>query len=183
MPTLADGIAVKSPGAITRPIVERLVDDVVTVDEDTIADAMLLLSERAKLVVEGAGAVGIAALLSGAVTPAPTGVTCVVLSGGNVDLGSMPSLILRHETRAGRRITVFVRIDDRPGGLARLLGVCASVGANVIDVQHVREGVDLHVRETGLRATFEIRNAKHGRDLVAGIAAAGYPVAVDAFGG
>lgn len=183
VPTLADGIAVKSPGAITRPIVERLVDDVVTVDEDTIADAMLLLSERAKLVVEGAGAVGIAALLSGAVTPAPTGVTCVVLSGGNVDLGSMPSLILRHETRAGRRITVFVRIDDRPGGLARLLGVCASVGANVIDVQHVREGVDLHVRETGLRATFEIRNAKHGRDLVAGIAAAGYPVAVDAFGG
>lgn len=182
VPTLADGIAVKSPGTITRPIIERLVDDIVAVDEDTIGDAMLLLSERAKLLVEGAGAVGIAALLEGSVTPAPDGVTCVVLSGGNVDLGEIPSLILRHETLAGRRITVFVRIDDRPGGLARLLGVCASVGANVIDVQHVREGVDLHVRETGLRATFEIRNPRHGHDLVASIADAGYPVAIDSTG-
>ena len=100
----------------------RWIDEIVTVDEDTIADAMVLLMERAKLYVEGAGAVGVAALISGARRAcAPTGTTCVVLSGGNVDLGVVPGLIRRHETQAGRRLTVFARIDDRPGGLARLL--------------------------------------------------------------
>ena len=155
--TLADGIGVKHPGAITRPLVETWVDEVVAVDEDTIAEAMVLLMERAKLYVEGAGAVGVAALLSGVASPSVWGTTCVVLSGGNVDLGVVPGLIRRHETQAGRRLTVFVRIDDRPGGLARLLAIFAEVGANLIEVQHVREGVALHVRETGVRATFEVR--------------------------
>ena len=121
--TLADGIAVKYPGELTGPLVERWVDEVVTVDEDAIADAMVLLMDRAKLYVEGAGAVGVAALLSGAVRPSATGSTCVVLSGGNVDLGVVPSLIRRHENSAGRRLSVVARIDDRPGSLARLLDV------------------------------------------------------------
>ena len=120
---------------------------------------MVLLMERAKLYVEGAGAVGVAALMSGAVAPRRRGTTCVVLSGGNVDLGVVPGLIRRHETQAGRRLTVFVRIDDRPGGLARLLAIFAGIGANLLEVQHVREGVDLHVRETGVRASFEVRAA------------------------
>ena len=167
MVTLADGIAVKHPGAVTRPLVEHWVDEVVAVDEDTIADAMVLLMERAKLYVEGAGAVGVAALMSSAARPAADGTTCVVLSGGNVDLGLVPGLIRRHETQAGRRLTVFVRIDDRPGGLARLLDIFATIGANLLEVQHVREGLALHVRETGVRASFEVRDREHATAAVA----------------
>lgn len=176
--TLADGIAVKTPGEITRPLVERWLDDVVVVDEDAIADAMVLLMERAKLYVEGAGAVGVAALTSGAVGAAGRGTTCAVLSGGNVDLGVVPSLIRRHETQAGRRLIVFARISDRPGGLVGLLGLFAAQGANLIDVEHVREGVDLHVRETGVRAAFEVRGPDHAAAAVAAVRQAGYDVAV-----
>jgi threonine dehydratase len=174
--TLADGIAVKHPGVITRPLVERWVDEVVAVDEDTIADAMVLLMERAKLLVEGAGAVGVAALMSAVTAPARRGTTCVVLSGGNVDLGVVPGLIRRHETQAGRRLTVFVKIDDRPGGLARLLAIFAEVGANLLEVQHVREGLDLHVRETGVRASFEVRGRDQAHAAIAAARAAGYDV-------
>lgn len=176
--TLADGIAVKTPGTITRPLVERWLDDVVVVDEDAIADAMVLLMERAKLYVEGAGAVGVAALASGAVTAARQGRTCVVLSGGNVDLGVVPSLIRRHETRAGRRLLVFARISDRPGGLATLLARFADQGANLIAVEHVREGVDLHVRETGVRAAFEVRSPDHAAAAVRAVRQAGYDIEV-----
>jgi threonine dehydratase len=173
--TLADGIAVKHPGELTGPLVARWVDEIVTVDEDAIAAAMVMLMDRAKLYVEGAGAVGVAALRSGAVTPAASGTTCVVLSGGNVDLGVVPGLIRRHETEAGRRLVVFARIDDRPGSLVRLLSVFASAGANLIEVQHQREGVNLHVRETGVHATFEVRSADHARKVVEAAHAAGYP--------
>ena len=159
--TLADGIAVKRPGELTRPLVEHWLDDVVVVDEDAIADAIVLLMERAKLYVEGAGAVGVAALMSGRATPARVGTTCVVLSGGNVDLGVLPGLIRRHETKAGRRLILFVRISDRPGGLAQLLTIFADRGANLIEVEHVREGVDLHVRETGVQVALEVRGADH----------------------
>ena len=84
-----------------------------------------------------------------------------MLSGGNVDLGIVPGLIRRHETEAGRRLVVFARIDDRPGSLVRLLGVFAAAGANLVEVEHQREGVDLHVRETGVHATFEVRSREH----------------------
>jgi threonine dehydratase len=172
--TLADGIAVKLPGAVTAPLVECWLDEVVTVDEDSIADAMVLLMDRAKLYVEGAGAVGVAALLAGRVDVAGPGTTCVVLSGGNVDLGVVPGLIRRHENEAGRRLGVFVRIDDRPGGLARLLTVFAQGGANLIEVEHVREGIDLHVRETGVNATFEVRGRDHARSLLRSAREAGF---------
>jgi hypothetical protein len=165
--TLADGIAVKYPGELTGPLVDQWVDEVVTVDEDAIADAMVLLMDRAKLYVEGAGAVGVAALLSGSVNPAARGSTCVVLSGGNVDLGVVPSLIRRHENRAGRRLSVVARIDDRPGSLAHLLAVFADGGADLIEVQHVREGLELHVRETGIHATFAVRSGDQARALIA----------------
>jgi threonine dehydratase len=174
--TLADGIAVKYPGELTGPLVARWVDEVVTVDEDAIADAMVLLMDRAKLYVEGAGAVGVAALLSGAVSPSPSGSTCVVLSGGNVDLGVVPSLIRRHENSAGRRLSIVARIDDRPGGLAELLGVFAVGGADLIEVQHVREGLDLHVRETGIHATFAVRSREQAETLIESARAAGYRI-------
>jgi threonine dehydratase len=181
--TLADGIAVKHPGALTGPLVAEWVDELVAVDEDAIADAMVLLMDRAKLYVEGAGAVGVAAVASGLVAPAARGRTCVVLSGGNVDLGIVPGLIRRHETHAGRRLVVFARIDDRPGSMVRLLGVFAAAGANLIEVQHRREGVDLHVRETGIHATFEVRSRDHARGVLEAVRAAGYPDLRAAVGG
>jgi threonine dehydratase len=99
-----------------------------------------------------------------------------VLSGGNVDLGVVPSLIRRHETQAGRRLIVFVLIADRPGGLAQLLSVFAETGASVIDIEHVREGVDLHVRETGVNVVLEVRGPEHGVSVVEAVRAAGYTV-------
>lgn len=172
--TLADGIAVKGRGALTGPLIERWLDDIVTVTEDQIADAMVLLMDRAKLVVEGAGAVGVAALLAGAASPGRRGVTCALLSGGNVDLGVVPSLVRRHETKAGRRLGLFARIDDQPGSLARLLAVLAGAGANLIEVDHQREGVDLHVRQTGVHVTLEVRGPDHTRAVLAAAGAAGY---------
>lgn len=176
--TLADGIAVKRPGEITRPLVERWLDDVVVVEENSVADAMVLLMERAKLFVEGAGAVGVAALLSNQVSPAASGTTCVVLSGGNVDLGLLPGLIRRHETQAGRRLILFARISDRPGGLARLLTLFAEHGANLVEVEHVREGVDLHVRETGVQVVLEVRGRGHADSVVRAATDAGYVIEV-----
>ena len=176
--TLADGIAVKRPGEITRPLVEYWLDDVVVVEENAVAEAMVLLMERAKFFVEGAGAVGVAALMSQQVAPARSGTTCVVLSGGNVDLGLVPGLIRRHETQAGRRLILFARISDRPGGLARLLTLFAEHGANLVEVEHVREGVDLHVRETGVQAVLEVRGRGHADSIVRAATDAGYSIEV-----
>jgi threonine dehydratase len=164
--TLADGIAVKNPGDFTRPIIEQFVDEIVVVEEDLVADAMVMLMDRSKLYVEGGGAVGVSALLSGQVVPSPTGTTCVVLSGGNVDLGLVPNLIRRNETQAGRRLILFVRISDRPGGLARLLTLFAGAGANLIEVEHVREGISLHVRETGVQVVLEVRGREHSDSVI-----------------
>ncbi len=172
--TLADGIAVKRPGRVTGPLVERWLDAVVAVDEDAIADAMVLLMDRAKLFVEGAGAVGVAAVQAGAIDLPAKGATCIVLSGGNVDLGVVPSLIRRHETDAGRRLVVTATIDDRPGSLARWLGAFAGAGANLLEVDHLREGVDLHVRETGVHATFEVRGPEHAQVVLAAVRSAGF---------
>jgi threonine dehydratase len=174
--TLADGIAVKYPGKITLPVVRDLIDDVVGVDEDDIADAMLLLLERAKLVVEGAGAVGVAAILSGAIEVPGGGTTAVVLSGGNVDTGVLGPAIWRHETNAGRRLVLFARISDRPGQLARLLAVVGTTGANLVAVEHLREGYDLHVRETAVHLVLETRNPEHARAVLEATRAAGYEV-------
>lgn len=172
--TLADGIAVKSPGVLTRPIIERLVDDIVQVDEAAIADSMMVLAERSKMFVEGGGAVGVAAILSGAIAPDPRGATCVVLSGGNVDLGLLPGLIRRQETASGRRLLVFIRIPDRPGALAAITRLVADGGANVVEVAHVREGLTLGVRESGLSLTLEVKGPDHARTILRSLGAAGY---------
>ena len=172
--TLADGIAVKRPGKITRPLIDQWVDQVVTVSEDMVADAMVLLLERARLVVEGGGAVGVAALLSGATNPSPTGQTCVVLSGGNVDMGVLPGLLRRNETRAGRRLILFARIGDQPGRLAKLLTNFADSGANLIEVEHVRDGVSLHVRETGIQIVLEVKGRDHAEQVLKNARDMGY---------
>ena len=176
VPTLADGIAVKVPGDVTAPLIEKWVDEIVDVDEDSVADAMMLLLERSKLFVEGGGAVGVSALIAGRIKPAERGTTCVVLSGGNADLGLLTGLVRRHETNSGRRLIIFARISDRPGGLARLLTVFAQYGANLIEVEHVREGVDLHVRETGVQVVLEVRGRDHTETLIAAAKAEGYEI-------
>jgi threonine dehydratase len=172
--TIADGIAVKRPGEITLPLIERLYDDVVTVAEDAIAQAMILLLERSKLVVEGAGAASLAALLSEAVQPAAEGTTIAVLSGGNVDVGLLASIAAHEETRAGRRTRLYTRVADRPGGLAGLLATVAAAQANVIAVDHVRDGVALGIRETGVELTIETPGAEHLDRVLDSLREAGY---------
>lgn len=175
-PTIAGGIAIKRPGELTLALVERLVDDMVVVREDDTAEAMVRLLERAKLVVEGAGAVGVAALLGGLVAPPARGSTAVVLSGGNVDAGVLAAVAQRHETAAGRRLLLFTRVSDRPGGLAGLLDRVAAAGGNVLSVDHVRDAVPLHVRETGVQMVMETRSSEHAEEIVRVLGAAGYDV-------
>ncbi|MBV8953035.1 MAG: threonine ammonia-lyase [Solirubrobacterales bacterium] len=173
--TIADGIAVKRPGELTLPLIKRWVDGIVVVGEDEVAEAMVFLLERAKLVVEGAGAVGVAALLSGRIPPARDATTAVVLSGGNVDAGLLADVARRHESQSGRRLVLLARMSDRPGSLARLLALVASRGANLRDVQHIREGVELHVRETAVQLVLETRSVAHAEDVTGAVREAGYP--------
>jgi threonine dehydratase len=176
--TIADGIAVKQPGELTLELLERYLDDVVVVPEDDIAEAMVLLLERAKLVVEGAGAVGVAALLGERVGCPEHGTVVAVLSGGNVDPGLLASIARRHETEAGRRLVLLTRLDDRPGALARLLAVVAEHGANLVEVSHVREGLDLHVRESAVELVLETRSREHASECVSAVTGAGYEARV-----
>ncbi|HEV3128773.1 MAG TPA: threonine ammonia-lyase [Solirubrobacteraceae bacterium] len=171
-PTIADGIAVKQPGELTLKLIEKWVDEVVVVGEDEVAEAMVFLLERTKLAVEGAGAVGVAALSSGQVKL--RGPVVVVLSGGNVDPGLLGEIVRRHESQAGRRVVLAVRMPDQPGALAGLLGVVAAQGANLLDVVHLREGLDLHVRETAVQLVLQTRGPGHAEQVVRAIRHAGY---------
>jgi threonine dehydratase len=173
--TIADGIAIKQPGELTLPLLRELLDSLVTVAEDQIAEAMVFLAERSKLIAEGAGAVAVAALLSGTLEPVG-GSTVAIVSGGNVDSGLLAGLLLRHETEEGRRVRIFTRVPDRPGGLAELLNLVAHARANVVSVAHVREAVRLHVRETGVELTLETRGRGHTEDVLAALRGAGYDV-------
>ena len=172
--TIADGITVKRPGSLTLELIQEWVDSMVVVPEDDIAEAMVLLMERAKLVVEGAGAVGVAALLAGRVPQARAGTTVVILSGGNVDSGLLADVARRHESLAGHRLVLLARIPDRPGSLARLLSLVGGGGANLLDVQHIREGFDLHVRETAVQLVLETRGPEHAEEVLAAVREAGY---------
>jgi threonine dehydratase len=172
--TIADGIAIKRPGTLTLGLVDRWVDEVVTVDDDDIAEAMVLLLERGKLLAEGAGAAATAALLSGAVTPAPQGSTAVIVSGGNVDAKVLADLIARRETRVGRRVRLRTRVPDRPGGLAGLLETVADVGANVIELAHVRDDATLPLAQRGVELLVELRGDEHADALAKQLEAAGY---------
>ena len=172
--TICDGIAVKQPGELTLPLVERHLDEVVTVSDDQVAEAMVLLLERSKLVVEGAGAVGVAALLAGKVKPPAEGETCVVLSGGNVDASRLAECIRLGETAAGRRIVLWTVVPDRPGALAALLRLVAEQGANVMDVEHIREGVELHVRETAIELVLQTDGPDHSERILEAVRAEGF---------
>jgi threonine dehydratase len=176
--TIADGIAVKRPGDLTLELLSRYADDIVVVEEDATAEAMVVLMERCKLVVEGAGAVGVAALLGGQTSASDRGTTVAVLSGGNVDPGLLAAVARRHESEAGRRLVLLTRVPDRPGNLATLLVKVADAGANIVEVSHVREGLDLHVRETAVELVIETRGHDHAEGVVATLREAGYETRV-----
>ncbi|MEV4533780.1 threonine ammonia-lyase [Asanoa sp. NPDC049518] len=172
--TIADGIAVGCPGEITFAHVEKLVDEIVTVTEEDISRALLMLLERGKLVVEPAGAVGVAALLAGVVEAEPP--TVAVLSGGNID----PLLLMRvieHGLAAADRFLRFtVRCADRPGQLANLLGQIADQHANVVDVVHQRQNPRLRLGEVEVALSVETRGSEHSDQVVGALRASGYVV-------
>jgi threonine dehydratase len=172
--SIADGITVKRPGALTLPLVRRWVDELVVVEEDDVAEAIVFLLERAKLVVEGAGAVGVAALLSGRIQATGPGSLVVVLSGGNVDAGLLAQIVRRHESQVGRRLVLLARLSDRPGALAQLLLLVGEQRANLLDVVHIREGFDLHVRETAVQLVLETRGPSHAQQVTDAVRRAGY---------
>ncbi|MCW2970145.1 MAG: threonine dehydratase [Solirubrobacterales bacterium] len=176
--TIADGIAIKRPGLLTLPLLRELLARLETVTEDEIAGAMVFLAENAKLVAEGAGAVSVAALLSGRLPPVD-GTTVAIVSGGNVDGGLLAGLLRRHETEEGRRVRMFTRVADRPGGLAELLNLVAGARANLVSLEHVREAVPLRVRETGVELTLETRGPAHTDEVLTALAQAGYEVTLE----
>jgi len=172
--TIAEGIAVKHPGELTTAIVRELLDDVVTVTDEEISKAIVLLLERAKLLVEGAGAASLAALLAGRVGGEDAVV--VLLSGGNID----PSLlitVMRHGlTLAGRYLVVRTRVPDRPGELVKLLSLIAQERVNVVSVEHHREGIQVSVAETEVELTLATRDETHALSLLEAMQRWGYPV-------
>ncbi len=176
--TLADGIAITRPGALTLPLLGELLRRLETVTEDEIADAMVFLADRAKLVAEGAGAVAVAALLAGRLAPVG-GTTVAIVSGGNVDSGLLAGLLRRHETEEGRRVRIFTRVPDRPGGLAELLNLVAGARANLLNLEHVREAVTLQVHETGVELTLQTRGPEHTEELLVALRDAGYEVSLE----
>jgi threonine dehydratase len=171
-PTMADGIAVGRPGDITYGLVSDLVDAVVTVTEESISQALLLCLERAKQVVEPAGAAGVAALLEHSYAVKPPVV--VLLSGGNID-PLLLSKVLRHGLAgAGRYLVVRCRLKDRPGALVTLLSELAELGVNVLDVMHERVAARLHVEEAEVLMHLETRGADHSEDVIGRLRAKGY---------
>ena len=170
--TIADGIAVKKPGELTMSILDRVLDDLVSVSDEEISDAIVVLLERTKLVVEGAGAVGVAALLAGKVKG--TGCTVAVLSGGNIDATLLISVMRHGLAVAGRYLVLRTRVPDRPGELARLLTLLAEERVNVVEVEHQRETAGLPVAETGVELTLVTRNPAHCDEILATMARLGY---------
>jgi threonine dehydratase len=177
--TICDGIAVKRPGDFTLPLVERYVDEVVTVSDDEVAEAMVMLLERTKQVVEGAGAVAVAALMQGRVAPPAEGDVCAVLSGGNVDASLLYECIRLGETAAGRRMVLSTIVPDRPGALSGLLQVVAEHGGNVVDVEHLRDGIDLHVGETAINLVLQTRGPEASQAILDAVREQGFAVRVE----
>jgi threonine dehydratase len=172
--TIAEGIAVKQPGTLTAAILDDLLDDVVTVTDEQISHAIVLLLERTKLLVEGAGAASVAAVLAGKAGGEDE--VGVLLSGGNID----PTLliqVMRHGlTQAGRFLVLRTRLGDRPGELIKLLQLVAEERANVVSVEHHREGMRLPIGQTEVELTLGMRDEEHRSEVLAALAAHGYEV-------
>ena len=174
--TIADGIAVKKPSPRTLHYLRRYVDEMVTVGDEEIATTIVTLMERMKILVEGAGAVALTALI--ARKAAPKGRSAVVLSGGNIDIKLLEGLIERAMIRSGRYVRLFTAVDDRPGGLARLLKMIAEAQGNVIDVIHNRTSTTVPIGMTGVEILIETRDPAHIEALISTLKSAAYPVQI-----
>ena len=172
--TLADGIAVKSVGERTGRILEDNLDDMISVTDEEICSAVVLLLERSKLVVEGAGAVGVAALLSG--KAGGEGRALALLSGGNIDPTMLISVMRHGLTLAGRFLVIRTRLQDRPGELIKLLKSVAQERANVVSVEHHREGMDVPVTESEVELTVAMRDEHHCSVMLESLRSLGYQV-------
>jgi len=172
--TIADGVLVKRPGELTMSILDDVLDDMVDVDDESISEAIVLLLERTKLVVEGAGAVGVAALLADKV--GGSGPVAIVLSGGNIDPTLLISVMRHGLTLGGRYLVIRTQIPDRPGELVRLLSLIAEARGNVVSVEHHREGMDLPVAETEVELTLITRDQEHCAVLLDEMHSWGYTV-------
>lgn len=175
--TIADGIAIKRPGKLNWELIQKYVDEIVLVDEEEIAQSILILLERAKLVVEGAGAVGLAALLAGKAAHV-RGPICVILSGGNIDVNVLSRIIERGLVKAGRYVRLSTFVPDRPGGLQQLLALVAKTGANVIDVHHERWLNKVTIGEVEIDLSLETRDSRHVEQILATLKQSGYHVTV-----
>jgi threonine dehydratase len=165
---------VKRPGTLTRAILTDLLDEIVVVDDESISQAIVLLLERAKLVVEGAGAAPVAALLAGLV--AGDGFVCPILAGGNIDATTLISVVRHGLTSSGRYLVVQLLIPDRPGELATIVGTIAEERANILAIAHHREGRNIGVLETMAELTLETRDEEHSQAVIRALVAAGYVV-------
>ena len=177
--TLADGIATKRIGDLTFPIIARYVDDLISVSEDAIAAAILLLLEREKTVAEGAGAVPLAALLSGRLRLEPEARVVAVLSGGNIDINMISRIIDRGLVFDGRAARLAVRVRDRPGSLATLTRSVADLGANVLETYHRRAYADISLGEVEIVIQMETRGREHVDEIIRALQALGHEVAED----
>jgi threonine dehydratase len=176
-PTICDGIAVQKPGTMNFDIIQSLVDEVVTVSDDDTARAILVLLERAKLVVEPAGAVGVAAILAGKIKT--SGPTVVVLSGGNIDPMILERVISRGMAGAGRYTKMRIPLPDRPGQLARTSEIVAEQNANVVEVLHTRHGTGLQISQVELELHIETRGPEHAEQVLKALRDEGYEPRVD----
>jgi threonine dehydratase len=172
--TIADGIAIKHPGELATSILKDALDAMVEVTDDEISQAIVLLLERTKLVVEGAGAVGVAALLAGRIDG--SGPVLALLSGGNIDATLLMSVARHGLSSAGRYLVVRTKVPDRPGELFKLLSLVTEARMNVVGVEHRREGVDIGVTETGIELTLGTRDEEHCDVLLQTMRSWGYDV-------
>ena len=173
--TIADGIAVKRPGDLTFEIMRQLVDDVVVVEDEAIISAVLFLMERNKMLIEGAGAVGVAALLSGTLK-LPGKKVLVPLTGGNIDINLVGRFIEHGLAEAGRYFVIHTRLTDRPGELMRFLEIIAQMRINIIDVRHQRISNRLPIMQREETITLETLNRAQCEQLLERLRAAGYLV-------
>ncbi len=171
--TIADGIAVSRPGLLNFDIIRDTVDDVVTVSDDETAQALVVLLERAKLVVEPAGAVGVAAVLSGKL-PSGLGNTVIILSGGNIDPLMMERVISRGLSAGDRYLSLRIGLPDRPGQLSIISTLIADAGANVVEVLHTRHGRGLQISEVEIEISVETRGHEHAQQVIEKLRAEGY---------
>ena len=176
-PTISDGIAVSKPGNLNFDIISRCVDEVVTVSDDESATAILVLLERAKMVVEPSGAAGVAAILAGKIKA--TGPTVVILSGGNIDPMILERVISRGMAAAGRYMKLRIPLPDRPGQLARTSEIVASQNANVVEVLHTRHGTGLQISQVELELHIETRGPEHAQAVLQALRDEGYEPRLD----